>query len=226
MTGAGFPTKDEIARLSAGMLLEVGAVHFNAETPFTLASGLPSPTYVDCRKPISFPRVRGALMDFMAATVLREAGFEAFDSVAGGETAGIPFAAMLAERLGLPMTYVRKKPKGYGRNARIEGVMAEGDRVLLVEDLTTDGGSKLSFVDAIRETGASCGHTAVIFYYGIFPETIETLDRHGVRLHHLCTWWDVLEAARARKAFDAETLAEVETFLRTPRAWQEARKGA
>jgi orotate phosphoribosyltransferase len=133
---------------------------------------------------------------------------------------------MLAERLGLPMTYVRKKPKGYGRNARIEGVMAEGDRVLLVEDLTTDGGSKLSFVDAIRETGASCGHTAVIFYYGIFPETIETLDRHGVRLHHLCTWWDVLEAARARKAFDDETLAEVETFLRTPRAWQEARKGA
>ena len=226
MTGAGFPTKDEIARLSAGMLLEVGAVHFNAETPFTLASGLPSPTYIDCRKLISFPRVRGALMDFMAATVLREAGFEAFDTVAGGETAGIPFAAMLAERLGLPMTYVRKKPKGYGRNARIEGVMAEGDRVLLVEDLTTDGGSKLSFVDAIRETGASCGHTAVIFYYGIFPETLETLERHGVRLHHLCTWWDVLAAARERKAFDADTLAEVETFLRTPRAWQDARKGA
>ena len=73
--------------------------------------------------------------------------------------------------MALPMTYVRKKPKGYGRNARIEGVMAEGQRVLLVEDLTTDGGSKLSFVDAIRETGATCAHTAVIFYYGIFPET-------------------------------------------------------
>mgnify|MGYP002064472898 CR=1 FL=1 len=74
--------------------------------------------------------------------------------IAGGETAGIPFAALMAERLALPMTYVRKKPKGYGRNARIEGVMGETDRVLLVEDLTTDGGSKLSFVDAIRETGA------------------------------------------------------------------------
>ena len=89
----------------------------------------------------------------MAVTVMREAGFEAFDNIAGGETAGIPFAALVAERLALPMTYVRKKPKGYGRNARIEGVMREGDRVLLVEDLATDGGSKLSFVDAIRETG-------------------------------------------------------------------------
>ena len=75
---------------------------------------------------------------------------------------------------------VRKKPKGYGRNARIEGAMTEGQRVLLVEDLTTDGGSKRSFVDAIRETGASCGHTAVIFYYGIFPETVGKLDEHGV----------------------------------------------
>ena len=83
-------------------------------------------------------------MDFLTVTVMREAGFEAFDNIAGGETAGIPFAALVAERMGLPMTYVRKKPKGYGRNARIEGVMAEGERVLLVEDLTTDGGSKLS----------------------------------------------------------------------------------
>ena len=83
------------------------------------------------------------------------------------------------------MTYVRKKPKGYGRNARIEGEMTEGQRVLLVEDLTTDGGSKLSFVDAIRETGAQLRHTAVIFYYGIFPETEKTLGDHGVELHHL-----------------------------------------
>jgi orotate phosphoribosyltransferase len=164
-------------------------------------------------------------MDFLAVTVMREAGFEAFDTIAGGETAGIPFAAMVAERMALPMTYVRKKPKGYGRNARIEGVMAEGDRVLLIEDLATDGGSKLSFVDAIRETGASCAHTAVIFYYGIYPETVERLAAHGVALHHLCTWWDVVAAARARGAFDEATLTEVESFLRAPREWQAARAG-
>jgi len=223
MIPATFPPRDEIARLTARALLEIRAVHFNADTPFTLASGLPSPTYIDCRKLISYPRIRSMLMDFMAATVMRDAGFEAFDNVAGGETAGIPFAALVAERLALPMTYVRKKPKGYGRNARIEGAMSEGQRVLLVEDLTTDGGSKLSFVDAIRETGASCAHTAVIFYYGIFPGTEERLAAHGVRLHHLCTWWDVLAEARAQGAFDDVTLTEVESFLRAPRAWQDAR---
>ncbi|MGQ0609541.1 MAG: orotate phosphoribosyltransferase [Paracoccaceae bacterium] len=225
MIPTAFPPAAEIARLTARALLEIKAVHFNAATPFTLASGLPSPTYIDCRKLISYPRIRAALMDFLAVTVMRDAGFEAFDNVAGGETAGIPFAALMAERLALPMTYVRKKPKGYGRNARIEGVMTEGQRVLLVEDLTTDGGSKLSFVEAIRDTGARCADTAVIFYYGIFPETEQRLADHGIRLHHLCTWWDVLAEARASAAFDADTLAEVEAFLRDPRAWQAARQG-
>jgi orotate phosphoribosyltransferase len=224
MIPSSYPPKEEIARLTANMLLEIEAVHFNADEPFTFASGLQSPTYIDCRKLISYPRIRSTLMDFLTVTIMRNAGFEAFDNIAGGETAGIPFAAMVAERMALPMTYVRKKPKGYGRNARIEGAMTEGQRVLLVEDLATDGGSKLSFVDAIRETGATCAHTAVIFYYGIFPETIETLAGHGVRLHHLCTWWDVLEAARDGDKFNRETLKEVESFLRAPRAWRDARK--
>ena len=122
------------------------------------------------------------------------------------------------------MSYVRKKPKGYGRGARIEGVMQEGSRVLLVEDLTTDGGSKLSFVDAIREAGAHCAHTAVIFYYGIFPETEKTLADHGVALHYLCRWSDVLGEARAQGAFDAATLDAVQAFLDDPRGWQETRK--
>mgnify|MGYP001627834407 FL=1 len=224
MIPTSFPDKAEIARLSARMLLEIGAVNFRPEDPFILASGLPSPTYIDCRKLISYPRIRSTLMDFLTVTVMRDAGFEAFDNIAGGETAGIPFAALVAERLALPMTYVRKKPKGYGRNARIEGAMSEGERVLLVEDLTTDGGSKLSFVDAIRETGATCGHTAVIFYYGIFPETEKTLGDHGVQLHHLCTWWDVLAEAKASGAFAPETLTEVEAFLNAPREWQEKKK--
>ena len=129
---------------------------------------------------------------------------------------------MIAERMGLPMTYIRKKPKGYGRDARIEGAMAEGDRALLVEDLATDGGSKIGFVEAIREAGARCAHTAVIFSYGIFPETPSMLSGHGLRLHALCTWHDVLAVARAGGRFDAATLAAVEAFLTDPRGWQDA----
>ena len=223
MIPTSYPDQREIARLTARMLLEIKAVHFNADEPFVLASGKPSPTYIDCRKLISFPRIRSTLMDFLTVTVMRNAGFEAFDNVAGGETAGIPFGAWVAERMALPMTYVRKKPKGYGRNARIEGAMSEGQRVLLVEDLTNDGGSKISFVDVIRETGATCAHTAVIFYYGIFPQTEKTLGDHGVTLHHLCTWWDVLAEARAQGTFDSKTLREVEIFLKSPEEWQEAR---
>ena len=219
MIPSSFPPKDEIARLSARMLLEIGAVHFNAAEPFTHASGRKAPTYIDCRRLISFPRIRSVLMDFLAVTVMREAGFEAFDNIAGGETAGIPFAAFVAERLALPMTYVRKKPKGYGRNARIEGVMTPGQRVLLVEDLATDGGSKISFVQAIRDTGAVCAHTAVIFYYDIYPGVREGLAAQGVSLIQLCTWWDVLAEARAQGQFDAETLDEVERYLRDPANW-------
>ncbi|MEL6522485.1 MAG: orotate phosphoribosyltransferase [Pseudomonadota bacterium] len=224
MIPTSFPAAETVAKLTAGMLLEIEAVHFNAREPFTLASGLPCPTYIDCRKLISFPRIRSTLMDFLAMTVMRDAGFEAFTNVAGGETAGIPFSAFIAERLALPMTYVRKKPKGYGRNARIEGVMGPEDRVLLVEDLTTDGGSKLSFVDAIRETGATCAHTAVIFSYGNMPETKQILGDHGVALHALCTWSDVLAEARRRGSFDTSTLQEVERFLAAPKAWQEAQR--
>lgn len=226
MIPSSYPSQNEIARLSAAMLLEIKAVNFNTDEPYILSSGLPSPSYVDCRKLISYPRIRSTLMDFLTVTIMRNAGFEAFDNIAGGETAGMPFAALIAERLALPMTYVRKKPKGYGRNARIEGTMSEGENVLLVEDMTTDGGSKLSFVDAIRETGASCAHTAVIFYYDIFPETIQTLGDHGVTLHHLCTWWDVLAVAKEQQAFEPKTLTEVETFLKAPRQWQEAWQAA
>jgi orotate phosphoribosyltransferase len=208
-----------MARLTARMLLDIKAVHFNATEPFTWASGMRAPTYIDCRKLISFPRIRATLMDFLACKVMDAAGFEAFDNIAGGETAGIPFAALMAERMALPMTYVRKKPKGYGRNARIEGAMHEGQRVLLVEDLTTDGGSKLSFVQAIRDTGATCGHTAVIFFYDIFPETRDNLRAAGIELHALCTWWDVLAEARRGGDFDAATLDSVEAFLRAPRDW-------
>ena len=225
MIPSSFPDKDEIACLTAGMLLEIDAITFNSREPFTHASGKKAPTYVDCRKLISYPRVRSTLMDFLSVTTMREAGFEAFDNIAGGETAGIPFAALVAERLALPMTYVRKKPKGYGKNARIEGVMTEGQRVLLIEDLTTDGGSKLSFIDAIRETGATCNATAVIFYYGIFAGVEETLANHGVQLIHLCTWWDVLAEAKARGSYDSETLDAVEAYLRDPTGWSAAHAG-
>lgn len=214
------------ARLTAATLLEIEAVHFRPQEPFTFTSGRRSPVYIDCRKIISFPRARAALMDLAVERLRLEAGVEAFDAVAGGETAGIPFAAWIAERLGLPMVYVRKKAKGFGRDARIEGTFPEGARVLLVEDLATDGGSKLSFVEALREAGAKVAHTFVIFHYGIFPEGIAQLREQGVELHALCTWHEALQLAAERKYLDEAGIREVEAFLNDPDGWSRAREGA
>ena len=136
-----------------------------------------------------------------------------------------PFAAWIADRLALPMQYVRKKPKGFGRDARIEGEIHEGQRVLLVEDLTTDGGSKVNFVNALREAGAVCNHTIVLFYYDIFPQVRGKLSDMDIELHYLATWRDVLAEARRGGYFDPATMDEVERFLDHPLAWSAAHGG-
>src|SRR3974390_2660429 len=119
------------AQTTAGILLDIGPIHIRPDEPFTFTSGRLSPVYVDCRKLISFPRARRKLMDMGAKLIARLSGFESWGAIAGGETAGIPFAAWIADRLSLPMLYVRKKAKGFGRNAQIEGHFTEGDRILL-----------------------------------------------------------------------------------------------
>jgi orotate phosphoribosyltransferase len=196
------------------------------DKPFIFTSGWASPVYTDCRRLISFPRVRQTLIDFGAATMYRDVGFEQFDTVAGGETAGIPYAAWIADRLSLPMQYVRKKPKGFGRNAQIEGDIRDGARTLLVEDLTTDGRSKINFCQALRTAGAVVEHVFVNFYYDIFPESKKVMSELGVKLHHLATWWDVLAAVKKGAYLEAGKIAEVEKFLHEPAKWSAAHGGA
>ncbi|MEQ8370134.1 MAG: orotate phosphoribosyltransferase, partial [Alphaproteobacteria bacterium] len=157
---------DAVARSIARSLLDIGAVSMRPEAPFTLTSGKPSPVYVDCRRIISFPSERNQIITAAVAQIDTRIGRTNIDMVAGGETAGIPYAAWLADRLGCPMLYVRKKPKGFGRNAQIEGVVKEGARVLLAEDMTTDGGSKMVFIDALRNAGAVVKECWVTFRYG------------------------------------------------------------
>lgn len=219
------PQASPCADAAARLLLEIEAVLFNARKPFILTSGRASPVYVDCRKIISFPRARNAVIDMAVETLYRDAGYEVFDAVAGGETAGIPFAAWIADRLSLPMQYIRKKPKGFGRDAQIEGWLKDGDRVLLVEDLATDSGSKVNFINAIRNAGGRIEHAFVVFHYGIFPQSLQTLADLGVRLHALATWWDVLRVARSSAYFDSETLDAVEAFLTDPAGWSRAHGG-
>lgn len=209
---------DQTAREAARILLETKSVLFNAREPFTYTSGRQGPVYVDCRRLISFPAARGRLMDMGADIIRTSCPDTAY--VAGGETAGIPYAALIAERLDLPMLYVRKKPKGFGRMAQIEGCLHDMDReVILVEDLQTDGGSKKVFIDALRHAGAMVKHSFVIFHYGIFEASERNMQEMGVTLHALTDWWQVLAVARDEKFFDPETLESVDSYLHNPETW-------
>jgi orotate phosphoribosyltransferase len=207
------------ADITADILLETRSVLFSPNQPFTLTSGRKSPVYIDCRRLISFPRARGKLMDLAAEMIQRHVGYESLEAVAGGETAGIPFAAWIAERLALPMLYIRKQAKGFGRMAQIEGVMQEGDRVLLVEDLISEGTSKLNFIRGIRAGGGTITHNFCVFHYGIFPSSVETLRDEGVALHALATWHAVLDRAHRLGSFPDEDYAAIRSFLDAPDDW-------
>ena len=220
-SGTSGPSGPTVARA----LLEIGAVLMRPKDPFILTSGRASPVYVDCRKVIGFPRARQLITQCAVDAIWREIGVESLDVIAGGETAGIPYAAWIADKLGLPMAYIRKKPKGFGRNAQIEGVLPEGARTLLVEDLATDGGSKLNFINAIRTAGGKVSHALVVFHYGIFPQALEDLKAQGVSLIGLATWWDVLQAAGDLGRLGAEEAKDVRSFLENPEAWSAAHGG-
>ena len=211
-----------IAQRTAEILIKTKAILFQPDSPFVLTSGQKSPVYVDCRKLIGFAPERQELMK-MGGEILHHAGLcDTFDVIAGGETAGIPYGAWMADVLHKPMAYIRKKPKGFGRGARIEGNLQHNDTVLLVEDMTTDGGSKVSFVNAIRNAGAICNHCFVVFSYGIFPDKIAELQqKHGVTLHYLAAWADVIKYAEQTDYFkNTKDLNSVKQFLKNPKQWR------
>lgn len=209
---------DTIAVAAARILLNTGAVHLRPEQPFTLTSGKKSPVYVDCRKLISFTKERRILVRLMVER-LQQNGVARPLAVAGGETAGIPYAAWLADAYDVPMLYVRKKPKGFGRGSQIEGFFYEGARVLLAEDLATDGGSKIVFVDALRRAGAEVRDCIVVFHYGIYPYAGSSLEKAGIALHSLCQWRDVLALARAEARLPKAALDKIQLFLDDPAGW-------
>lgn len=202
----------------AQQLLQTRSVQIRPGEPFRLTSGRLSPVYVDIRRLISFPEVRTQIIESFTQIARERLGLDAIDIVAGGETAGIAYAAFLAERLQKPMIYVRKEPKEHGRSSQVEGVLQPGQRVLLVEDLVTDGGSKLNFKRGIESAGGTVRHCLCVFEY--FSEEAglhrarDTLREHGIELHSLVTWDDVLRIARAERSLTEDEIAVVLKFLK------------
>ena len=215
--------KSERSRVAAKILIEIEAINFSLEAPFKLSSGFLSPSYIDCRKIIAYPSAFKSITDMMIDTIKSEMVQETPDYLIGGETAGIPFAAVVAEKMGLPLSYVRKKPKDYGKSKLIEGMIFNNKNSLLVEDLMTDGKSKINFVNTIRSHNIKCETGLVIFKYNIFKDVDETLERNNIRVHYLTDWEAVYNEICKKDNYASDILTEIRKFLDDPIAWSNNR---
>ena len=205
---------EEIAKI----LVDIKSVNFSFKEYFTLTSGLKSPVYVDCRKIISFTKERDFIIKKSIEYLTKE-GINN-DLIAGGETAGIPYAAFISQKLKKPMIYIRKKPKGFGINKQIEGEFKDNQSTLLVEDLATDGGSKVTFVNAIREAGLIIKDIFVIFYYDIFDFKKSDLSKLDVKIHSLCTWKNIVTYLEKNNVYNESEIHSLKEFLNDPQGWR------
>ena len=207
-----------MSEIIAEKLIYIESVKFSFENHFTLTSGLKSPVYVDCRKIISFIDERELIMN--EALNYFEKNKIQFDLVAGGETAGIPYAAIISEKIKKPMVYIRKKPKGFGQNQQIEGHFKEKEKAILIEDLATDGGSKVVFVEAMRKAGLIVNDIFVIFYYDIFNLENSVLSKLNVNIHSLCTWKDIISVIEKKNSYKENYIKNLKKFLSNPDDWR------
>ena len=207
-----------MSEIIAEKLIDIESVQFSFKNHFILTSGLKSPVYVDCRKIISFVEERTLIID-TAIEYINENKLE-FDLVAGGETAGIPYAAFISEKIKKPMVYIRKQPKGFGKNQQIEGNFNKNQKAILVEDLATDGGSKIIFVEAMRKAGLAVKDIFVIFYYDIFKFEESALSKLNINLHSLCTWKDIISVLERRNTFSQTDIENLKEFLSRPDDWR------
>jgi orotate phosphoribosyltransferase len=221
---ATLDSRQEHKEKMAQILINIGSVGARPEEPFVFTSGTYSPVYIDVRRLISFVDEREEAIS-MLETLVKETVSERIDGIAGGETAGIPYAAFLSQKMRLPMLYVRKQAKGFGRNAQIEGEVRDGDHIILVEDLMFDSGSKVNFINGLRAAGLKIGHVFVLASYGLSDEYEKSLGAIGVQGHSVTDWPTIIDVGEKMGHFSAKDSAMVREFLRDPHAWSRARGG-
>ena len=209
--------KEEIAK----GLLSIQAVFLRPKDPFTWASGIHSPIYCDNRLTLSFPKVRRQIEEGLAALVKEE--FPEAEALFGTSTAGIAHAAITAEILGLPMGYVRGSAKDHGRQNQVEGKLSKGDKVVVVEDLISTGGSVLDCVKVLQENGAEVLGIVSIFTYGMQKGKDRLTEAKGVN-HSLCDLDALLPVAVEQGYIEKEEQEKLLRFRDNPsdESWREA----
>ncbi|MBQ7018031.1 MAG: orotate phosphoribosyltransferase [Bacteroidales bacterium] len=207
---------ESIEKIVAKQLLDIKAVKLNVENPFTWASGWKSPIYCDNRKVLSYPAARKVVYEAFVEIIKKR--FKDVDVIAGVATGAIAYGMMVAEVLGKPFVYVRPKPKDHGTGAQVEGDLAHGARVVVVEDLISTGGSSLAAVDALQKNGAIVLGMVAIFSYN-FIKSIEAFEDANVELHTLSHYEALLEQAVAENYIKAEDLEVLKKWRINPEIW-------
>jgi orotate phosphoribosyltransferase len=204
--------KKEIAQ----QLLNIEAVFLKPNDPFTWSSGLKSPIYCDNRLTISYPEVRNMIAKGLAENIRKH--FPEAEMIAGTATAGIPHAAWVSDRLDLPMCYVRSKPKAHGKGSQIEGKVFEGQKVVVVEDLISTGGSCISAVNALKDEGCEVLGVAAIFTYEL-QKGIDKLEAEEIKAVSLSDYSALLEAAHENHYIDEKDLEALKSWRQNPENW-------
>lgn len=200
---------------AAKILLSIKAVTLKLEPPYRYASGILSPVYTDCRILMSFPTERKTIRDLYIEAI-KDAG--EFDVIAGTATAGIPHSAWIAEKMGLPMSYIRGKTKDHGKGNQIEGRVQKGQKVAIVEDLISTGESSIQSAKALREAGAKITHVFAITTYGM-EKSIQNLKDNKLKLSVLTTFTDTLKVAESLKMISQKELQIILKWVEDPAGW-------
>jgi orotate phosphoribosyltransferase len=213
--------KSEKAADVSRWLMDIGAITCRIDPPYVFTSGWRSPVYVNCRKIISSVEARTFILQIALSELRANVDLSKIDCIAGGETAGIPYAAWISDALGKPMIYIRKKQKEFGLQEHIVGELPEGATSLLVEDLNTDGASKLHFASVIRSNGGFVRTVFCVFNYAVFPGTEANFDNAGLDLIHLTDWPTTIELGIKTGYFASQEVDELRRYLSDPVKWSQ-----
>jgi orotate phosphoribosyltransferase len=208
-------TNTDNSKKVASILLDIGSVLFSRNKPFKFDSGILSPVYTDNRLIISHPKYREKIVSFLIEKI-KEIGIP--DVVAGTATAGIPHAAFIAQQLKIPMVYVRAKPKEHGRGNQVEGSLNRGQRVIVIEDLISTGGSSVRVVEALRKLGAIVTDEVAIFTYNLKESGIN-LEKAKIKLHALTNLQDAAQIAVKKGYLKDEQVDTIIQWTKDPRTW-------
>lgn len=206
---------DKTSHLVAEILFESGCVIFRPRQPFKYNTGIISPVYTDNRLIISRPKERNKIVNLMLAKI-KQIGIP--DVLAGTATAGIPHAAFLAQKLNLPMVYVKGQAKEYGKKNQVEGSLMRGQKVIVIEDLVSTGGSSARVVEAVRDLGAKVSDVITIFTYGL-KESEQNFKKAKVKLHALADLKAVCEVFAKKGFLKPDQIEVILDWAKDPKNW-------